>query len=166
MKAKISDLTGPTCVEMAQLVMPEHTNTLGGLFGGMLMSWIDISAAIAAQKHARRVCVTASMDQVHFLRPVRLGFVVYLKAQITMVKTTSCEVRVTATGENPRTGDRFEVARAFLTFVAVDDKGAPVAMPPFKAKTAEAKRMETEAMERRAERLAWRARARKTPTAR
>lgn len=124
-------------VIMTQLVLPEHTNSLGGLFGGQVMAWIDVAGAICAQRHSGRTCVTASLDELHFLRPIRLGYVVNLKAKIIAVHRTSCEVNVIVEGENPITGDRFKTANALLTFVALDPEGRTTPMPPLKLKSAE-----------------------------
>lgn len=120
-------------VRTTELVLPQHTNNLGAIFGGVLMSWIDIAAAIAAARHSGRTCVTASIDQLHFLRPIRKGYVVNIEARITAVHTTSCEVMVEVQGENLLTNERFHTAKAFLTFVALNDEGRPVPMPPLAA---------------------------------
>src|SRR5690242_16363769 len=93
--------------QMTELVLPEHTNALGGLFGGVVMSWIDIAAAICASRHAGKICVTASVDELHFLKPILLGYVVNLTAKITSVHRTSCEIEVLVEGENPITAERF-----------------------------------------------------------
>ena len=122
-------------VRTTELVLPQHTNNLGAIFGGVLMSWIDIAAAIAAARHSGRTCVTASIDQLHFLRPIRKGYVVNIEARLTAVHTTSCEVMVSVTGENLLTNELFHTAQAFLTFVALDEEGRPVPMPPLTATT-------------------------------
>ena len=136
-------------VVMTEMVLPQHTNALSGIFGGIIMSWMDIAAAIAAGRHSGRTCVTASVDELHFLRPIRQGHVVNIEAVLTAVHRTSCEVRVTVGAENMVTGDRFHTARAFMTFVAVDDDGRPVSMPPLKTSSPEEKRLEKEALLRR-----------------
>jgi len=106
---------------------------------------MDIAAAIAAGRHSGRTCVTASVDELHFLRPIRKGFIVNIEAVITAVQNTSCEVRVTVGAENMITGERFHTARAFMTFVALDDTGRPVEMPPLGAETPEEKKHMKEA---------------------
>ena len=136
-------------VVMTEMVLPQHTNALAGIFGGIVMSWMDIAAAIAAGRHSGRTCVTASVDELHFLRPIRQGHVVNIEAILTSVHRTSCEIRVTVGAENLVTGDRFHTARAYMTFVAIDGDGRPVPMPPLKVTTAEEKRLEKEANLRR-----------------
>ncbi len=135
------------------MVLPQNTNSLGSVFGGVVMSWIDIAAAIVAQRHSGRTCVTASIDELHFLRPIRLGYVVNLTAHITAVHRTSCEVAVMVVGENPRTGEKFHTAKAYLTFVSLDEEGRPIPMPELLVKTAEEKRDSHEAGLRRSHRM-------------
>ena len=114
-------------VEMTELVLPNDTNRLGNLLGGRLMHWIDIAAAIAAARHTNRVCVTASVDELHFLHPVKQGDVVVLRASVNRVFHTSLEVGVHVTTENTLTGERKHTNTAYLTFVAIDDDGKPIA---------------------------------------
>jgi acyl-CoA hydrolase len=112
-------------VVMTQLVLPSHTNSLDTVFGGTVMSWIDICAAIAAQRHSNSDVVTASIDQLNFVAPIKRGWVVNLKASVNFVSRTSMEVGVRVDAENPRTGEMFHTASAYLTFVAVDQAGKP-----------------------------------------
>lgn len=140
-------------VHMTELVLPSHTNQLGGIFGGQLMSWIDVAAAIVAQRHAGRTCVTASIDELHFLRPIRLGHVVNIHAKITAVHRTSCEVMVTVDGENPFTGERFHTGQAYLTFVSLGDDGKPTPMPALNHLTPVEKRHAEDAELRREHRV-------------
>jgi acyl-CoA hydrolase len=137
-----------------QIVLPGLTNVHGTIFGGMLMQWIDITAGVAAGRHAGGPVVTASMDRLHFLTPVNLGEVVTLQAQVNFAGRTSMEVGVRVLAEG-RPGDRRkrQATRAYLTFVAVDDDGRPRAIPPLRPQTAEDKRRFREAVERRAVRL-------------
>jgi acyl-CoA hydrolase len=142
-----------TQVVTTQLVLPNDTNQLGNLLGGTLMHWIDIVAAIAAQRATGRVCVTASVDDLKFREPVRLGEVVTLTASVNRVFKTSMEVGVVVTayrrGEaNPRIANN-----AFLTFVALDDEGHPVEIPQVLPQTDDEKRRFEEALERRNLRL-------------
>ncbi len=127
-------------VEMTELVLPNDTNQLGNLLGGRLMHWVDIVAAIAAARHSHRVCVTASIDEMNFLGPVRLGQVVHLQASVNRAFRTSMEIGVRAEVEDLRTGDRRHVNTAYLTFVAIDDFGKGVSVPPLIAETEEEKR--------------------------
>ena len=116
-------------VEMNELVLPSHTNSLGTIFGGVLMSWIDVCAAMSAQKHARSTVVTASMDQLDFIAPIHLGEIVNLRATVNAVGRTSMEVGVRVETDDPRTGIRSHVASAYLTFVSIDDKGHTQVVP-------------------------------------
>ena len=134
---------------MTELVLPQHTNSLGGVFGGVIMSWIDVAGAIAAQRHSGRVCVTASVDELHFLRSVKKGYIVNISSQVTCVHRTSCEVMVRVKAENPIMRECFHTVKAFLTFVAVDSDGRPVEMPKLKVESKKEKELEAEAKIRR-----------------
>lgn len=116
-------------VVMTQLVLPSHTNSLGSIFGGTIMSWVDIAGAICAQRHSAKEVVTASIDELHFIAPVYKGWVVNLKASINFVSKTSMEVGVRVDAENPRTGEHFHTASAYLTFVALGADGKPADVP-------------------------------------
>src|SRR3954466_1315189 len=116
-------------VTMTEIVLPSHTNALGTIFGGQIMSWIDIAGAIAAGRHARRVVVTASIDALHFLAPVKLGHVVHIRAQVNFASRTSMEVGVRVDSENPITGEMTHTSTAYATFVALDDHGRPTGIP-------------------------------------
>ena len=106
-------------VVMTELVHPSHTNALGSIFGGTIMSWVDIAAAICAQRHSRSNVVTASIDGLDFVQPVYKGWVVNLKSSINFTGRTSMEVGVRVDAENPQTGECFHTASAYLTFVAL-----------------------------------------------
>ena len=140
-------------VEMTELVLPNDTNQLGNLLGGSLMHWIDIAAAIAAARHTNRICVTASVDELHFLHPARLGEVVVLRSSVNRVFRTSLEVGVHVTAENALTGKRLHTNTAYLTFVAIDDAGKPVPAPRVRPVTAVEKRRYRGAARRRRIRL-------------
>lgn len=140
-------------VEMTQVVMPQHTNPLGTMFGGELLSWIDICASICAQRHCRGPVVTVSFDEVHFVTPIKHGFVVELHAQVNAVFSSSMEIGITATAENPLNGDRNVAVRAFASFVFLDENGKPKACPPLLDLSPEEKIREHEAQERRKVRL-------------
>lgn len=114
---------------MTELVLPSHTNALDTIFGGVIMSWIDIAAAIVAQRHSQRAVVTASLDALNFWAPVKRGWVVNLKASINFVSKSSMEVGVRVEAENPITGELFHTASAFLTFVALGSDGKPTPVP-------------------------------------
>lgn len=140
-------------VVMTQLVLPSDTNSLDTVFGGVVMSWIDIAAAIAAQRHSNQVVVTASVDDLHFIAPVFKGWVVNLKASVNYASKTSMEVGVRVDAENPRTGEKFHTASAYLTFVAIDSKGKPMPVPGVLAQTEDEKRRYIQAQKRRELRL-------------
>ncbi len=116
-------------VIMTELVHPTHTNALGSIFGGTIMSWVDIAAAICAQRHSRSTVVTASIDGLDFVQPVYKGWVVNLNASINYAGRTSMEVGVRVDAENPTTGERFHTASAYLTFVAIGPDGKPAEVP-------------------------------------
>jgi acyl-CoA hydrolase len=144
-------------VEMVEIVLPGHTNQLGTIFGGQLMAWIDIAAAIASGRHARGVCVTASLDALHFVAPVRLGHYVTLLASVNFTGRTSMEVGVRLESEDPNSGLRTHVATSYLTFVAIDEHGQPRPVPPVVPQTPDEQRRYRHAQTRRAARLALKA---------
>ncbi len=115
---------------MTEMVLPNDTNQLGNLFGGRLLQFMDVCAAIAAQRHAGRVCVTASVDSVDFRSPIRLGEIVNLEARVNRAFNTSMEVEVNVWAEDPCAGyERRWSNRAYYTFVAVDEQGHPSPIP-------------------------------------
>ena len=140
-------------VTMTEMVLPSDTNALGTIFGGKVMSWIDIAAAIAAQRHSRKIVVTASIDALHFVAPVKLGQVVHIKAAVNYAGRTSMEVGVRVDSENPLTGEVSHTAKAYLTFVALDAGGKPTTIPQVIAETAEEKRRYQNAISRREARI-------------
>lgn len=149
-------------VVTTQLVLPGDTNSLGSVFGGTIMSWIDIAAAICAQRHSNCEVVTASIDQLNFVAPVYKGWVVNLKASLNFVSKTSMEVGVRVDAENPKTGETFHTASAYLTFVALGADGTPIPVPPLTLETAEEKRRNEAARVRRQHRLEMRRRNQST----
>lgn len=152
-------------VEMTEIVLPGHTNQLGTIFGGQLMAWIDIAGSIAAARHARGVCVTASIDALHFVAPIRLGQHVIIRSCVNYAGRTSMEVGARLESEDPQTGARTHVARAYLTFVAIDGQGRPRQVAAVLPETPEEQRRYREAELRRAARLALKDElARKSPS--
>ena len=147
---------------MTQLVLTSDTNALDTVFGGVIMSWIDICGAISAQRHSAKVVVTAAIDDLHFVAPVMKGWVVNLIAQVNFVHKTSMEVGVRVDAENPRTGEHYHTASAYLTFVALDDLKKPTFVRPLNLVTDEDRRRCAEAEKRRDLRL--RRRFKKTTT--
>lgn len=140
-------------VVMTQLVLPSHTNSLDTVFGGTIMSWIDIAAAIAAQRHSNKTVVTASIDQLNFVAPVKRGWVVNLKASVNFTSKTSMEVGVRVDAENPMTSETFHTASAYLTFVALDSNGKPTLIPSLDLQSDDEKRRYQAAQKRRQDRL-------------
>ena len=140
-------------VIMTQLVLPTHTNALGSIFGGTIMSWIDVAAAIAAQRHSCKEVVTASIDSLSFIAPVYKGWVVNLRASVNFTSRTSMEVGVRVEAENPKTGELFHTASAYTTFVALGSNGKPTEVPPLLLETPEEKRRFEAAKRRREQRL-------------
>jgi acyl-CoA hydrolase len=140
-------------VVTTQLVLPNDTNQLGNLLGGTLMHWMDITAAIAAQRHAGCVCVTASVDELNFHNPIRLGEVVTLQASVNRTFTTSMEVGVIVTGHGKDGISSRRANNAYLTFVAIDESGHPRPVVPVIPESDEERRRYGEALERRQLRL-------------
>jgi acyl-CoA hydrolase len=114
---------------MNELVLPNDTNTLNNLMGGKLLHWMDIAAAISAQKHCNRIVVTASVDNVSFKQPIKLGDVITIEAKVTRSFKTSVEVRLDVWAENIPTGARQKSNEAYYTFVALDDNNKTVPVP-------------------------------------
>jgi acyl-CoA hydrolase len=144
-------------VIMTELVLPQHINALGSVFGGQVMAWIDIAAAISAQRHARSAVVTASVDALQFVAPVLKGWVINLRASVNYTSRTSMEVGVRVDAENPTTGEKFHTASAYLTFVALGADMKPVPVQPVIPETPEQKRRFQAATVRRQHRLNLRA---------
>jgi acyl-CoA hydrolase len=140
-------------VTMTEIVLPGHANALGTIFGGQVMSWIDIAAAIAAGRHARKVVVTASIDALHFVAPIKVGHVVHIRAMVNYSSRTSMEVGVRVDSENPVTGEVHHTAKAYLTFVALNEHGRPTPVPPVLVETPDEKRRFDQARLRRESRI-------------
>lgn len=137
---------------MNELVLPNDTNTLNNLMGGRLMHWMDIAAAISAQKHSNNIVVTASVDNVSFKHAIKLGDVVTIEAKVTRAFQTSMEVRLDVWAENIPTGSRLKSNEAYYTFVAVNEKG-PIRVPEIAPETDEEKQLYEGALQRRQLRL-------------
>ena len=140
-------------VQMTELILPNHMNALGTVFGGVIMSWIDIAGSISASRHCSKSVVTASIDDVHFLAPVHKGDVVCLTAQVNYTHKTSMEVGVKVTAETTQSRHLRHTVSAYLTFVALDEDHKPVLIPPLLLKTEEEKKRFEEAKMRRQWRL-------------
>ena len=139
---------------MVQVVLPNDANPLGFILGGTVMHLIDIAGAIAAHRHARTPMVTAAVDGLQFLHPIKVGDLIILHARVTATFTTSLEVEVDVFSEATLTGERQRTSVAYLTFAAVDDTGAGVPIPPLLLETDEDRARTEAASARRAVRLA------------
>jgi acyl-CoA hydrolase len=139
--------------EMVQVVLPNDANPLGFILGGTVMHLIDIAGAIACHRHTRTLLVTAAVDGLEFLHPIKVGDLIILKARVTCVFNTSLEVRVDVYSEETLTGNRQHTSRAFLTFVAIDKNGNRLKVPPLLVDTEEEKQECEAAHARRKERL-------------
>ena len=139
--------------EMVQAVLPNDANPLGFLLGGTAMHLIDIAGAIAGHRHTRSLLVTAAVDGLQFLNPIKIGDLIILRARVTAAFHTSLEVEVEVFSEGTLTGIRQQTSLAYLTFVAVDRDGGRVNVPPLLLETEEEKNKAREAGVRRAARL-------------
>ena len=135
--------------EMIELVLPNDANPLGALLGGRLMHWIDLAGALAAHRHSHSYVVTASMDHIDFLVPVHVGDMVVFQSSVNRVFNTSMEVGVKVSGENYIPNRRQPVAKAYLTFVAVDRHGRRLPVNPIIPETDSEKRRYEGALRRR-----------------
>jgi acyl-CoA hydrolase len=140
-------------VSMTEMVLPNDTNTLNNLMGGRLMHWMDIVSAISAQKHSNSMVVTASVDNISFKHPIRLGNVVTLKAKVTRAFTSSMEVRIEVEAEDIPSGRKIDSNGAYFTFVAVNHSGTPVPVPEIEPETDEEVALYDGALRRRQLRL-------------
>jgi acyl-CoA hydrolase len=145
--------------EMVEVVLPNDANPMGFMLGGAVMHLVDIAGAIAAFRHARTLVVTAAVDGLEFLNPIRVGDFVVLKARVTCAFTTSLEVEVLVYSEEALTGLRQLTSRAYLTFVTLERDGVRVNVPPLAVESDEDRRTQEEARMRRADRLKRRDRA-------
>lgn len=139
--------------EYAEMALPNDANPLGNLLGGKVMHLVDMAGALAAMRHARCQVVTASIDSMSFLHPVRIGQLVILKSSVNRAFNSSMEVGVNVMAEDLITGETRHTSSAYVTYVAVDPGGAPVRVPPVIPETDEEKRRYREACERRTLRL-------------
>ena len=138
---------------MNEIVLPNDTNTLNNLMGGRLLHLMDIGAAMAAQKHSNRIVVTASVDNVSFKAPIRLGDVVTIHAKITRSFNSSMEIRIDVWSENIPSGRKEKSNEAYYTFVAVDQTGRPIPVPTVTVETEEEQKLFDGALRRRQLRL-------------
>ena len=139
---------------MTQIVMPSHTNGAAGvMFGGVMMQWIDVCAGVSAMRHAGGAVVTASIDRLDFIVPVRLGEVVVLRSQVNYVRKTSMEVGCRVETEDATSRKKRYTTKAYLTFVGTDSAGKPRGVPKLVLEGPEDERRYKDAEERRRLRL-------------
>ena len=143
--------------ETSDLMLPHHANNLGHVFGGVMLSMMDKTAAIAAFRHSRMSVVTASIDRVDFREPIHLGDLVVMKASVNYVGKSSMEVGVRVEAEDLKSGNRRHTNSCYLTFVAVDRNGRPLEVPGLVPETPDEKRRYQAAEQRRRRRLEERA---------
>lgn len=136
------------------MVLPQHANVHGTVLGGTIMHWVDLAAALVANRHSRRPVVTAAFDEMAFLAPIQIGQVALLHARLTLVDRSSMEIRVDVQSEDTLTGERRKTGTAFVTFVALDPvTRRPTAVPPLLVETEEEKAEYECALDRRRLRL-------------
>ncbi|MFN3939074.1 MAG: acyl-CoA thioesterase [Chitinophagales bacterium] len=146
--------TSDSFTTVTQLVMPNDTNTMNNLMGGNLLKWMDVASGICASKHASKPAVTVSVDNVSFSRPIKIGDVVTINAQVTRAFNTSMEIYIEVFKENFTTGsDRIRCNEAYFTFVALADDGHSAAVPELIPETEEEKYRYDRALRRRELRL-------------
>jgi acyl-CoA hydrolase len=126
-------------IEMTELVLPNDANVLGNVLGGRVMHWIDLAAATAAHKHCGSICVTASLERLSFLNPIKVGQLAHLKARVVCTGNTSLITKVDVYAENMDTGEKKLTSEAYLTFVCIDNNGKPKKVPPVKLETEDEK---------------------------
>lgn len=153
MTAKRKKTVSASRVKTHELVMPNDTNPLGNLIGGKLMHWMDLTAAISAQRHCNRNVVTAAVDSVEFVSPAKLGEVVAIEGEVSRAFHTSMEIVLYSWAENLRTGSKRLCTTSFYTFVAVDADGKPVPVPEIIPETDEQIKRYEDAEKRRNLRL-------------
>lgn len=141
-------------VTLAQLMQPEHANTHGNVHGGWIMKLVDEAGALACMRHAQRRVVTVAVDQMLFREPIRIGDLVTLTAEVSYVGRTSMEAEVHVVAENPVTGECTHTNTAYVVYVALDEQGKPVPVPPLLPENnAQLKRMQ-QGKQRQVHRLA------------
>jgi acyl-CoA hydrolase len=138
---------------MTELVLPNDTNVFGNLMGGRLMYWMDIAAALSAQKHSNSAVVTASVDNISFENPILLGNVVHIQAKISRAFNTSMEVYMKVWGEDLKKQHKYKSNEAYYTFVALDANNKPIPVPELLPETEEEKKLFDGALRRRQIRL-------------
>jgi len=139
--------------EMTEYVLPTHANALGNVFGGQILAWVDLCAAICAQRHTGEIAITAGIDDLSFERPIKVGQVVRLSSRVTATFKSSLEILVNVEGENQMTGRTWPCVTAYVTFVAVGDDLQPTSVRPLLIADEDDAALARAAAERRAHRL-------------
>ena len=140
-------------ISIAQMMQPEHANNLGNVHGGWIMKLVDEAGALACMRHAQRRVVTVAIDSMVFQHPIKTSDLVILTAEVTYTGRTSLEAEVQVVAENPITGQRWQTNTAYLVYVALDDDGKPVEVPPVFAETRDEEKKLEEGRARQARRL-------------
>jgi uncharacterized protein (TIGR00369 family) len=141
-------------ISIAQLMQPEHANNLGNVHGGWVMKLVDEAGALACMRHAQRRVVTVAIDSLVFQKPIKIGDLVILNAEVSYAGRTSVEAEVQVQAENPITGERTHTNTAYLVYVALDDAGRPTPVPGLLAESEEDRRKMEAARQRQTRRLA------------
>jgi len=149
----VSKKASESLLMMTELVLPNDTNVFGNLMGGRLMYWMDIAAALSAQKHANAPVVTASVDNISFEAPIILGNAVYIEAKVSRAFKTSMEVHLSVWGEDLKKQQKYKSNEAYYTFVALNESGRPAVVPKVVPETEEEIKLYEGAMRRRQLRL-------------
>jgi acyl-CoA hydrolase len=144
---------GESAAEMIQIVLPNDANIHGAVLGGTVMHWMDLAAAVAAHRHARKPVVTVCVDQITFEAPIKIGQLAILRARVTSTGRTSIEVAVEVSSEDLDGGVRRHTSTAYFTFVAIDTAGQPTPVPPLRLDTEDERAENRRAQERRQRRL-------------
>ena len=138
---------------MSELMMPNHANIMGNVFGGVILSLVDRIAAVCAIRHAKRQCVTVSVDKVDFKEPIHVGELITAFGRVNFAGKTSMEVGVRVVAENVMTGEQRHTNSCYVTYVALDDKGEPAPVPPILPETPDERRRYDRAAQRRVSRV-------------
>lgn len=148
-----SKKSAESLIIMTELVLPNDTNVFGNLMGGRLMYWMDIAAALSAQRHCNAPVVTASVDNISFENPIKLGNAVHIEAKVTRAFTTSMEVHMRVWGEDLKKRHKYKSNEAYYTFVSLDDNNKPQPVPVLETVTEDEQRLYDGALRRRQIRL-------------
>ena len=146
-----------SAAETVQVVLPNDANPLGFILGGTVMHLIDITGAVACHRHTNTLALTAGVDSLDFIHPIKVGDLIILKSRVTCAFKTSLEVEVEVFSEAIKTGQRKLTSKAYLTFVSLDDRGNPTEVPPLLVETPEDEELCRQAQARRQDRLKRRA---------